>query len=581
MSTYDDASLIYYPSGYKAGTAYSLKPTDGSGDLTFTRASTATRVNADGLIEKVRTNLILQSNQFDTAPWDLGAITETSGQSGYDGSSNAWLITKDANAYRAIEQPVTITGIYTFSIYAKTNTATNTHLRDLANGVGATFDLTTGTISAITALSASMDSVGGGWYRCSITVDTSTTIVGVYIDFAIATASSIFIQDTQAETGDIATEYIPTTTTAVSVGMIAGVPRIDYTGGGCGKLLLEPQRTNIKTYSEDFSATAGWSASIIGGSTAVFTANYGISPDGTQNADRLQLSLNGGSYSDWISYNAVSIATTYTYSVYVKSLSGTKTLEFLGGTPTGNILKTITTEWTRITHTFTATSGDLYPRFLIQSGGTTAISVDILVYGAQLEASSYPTSYIPTLASSVTRLADAASKSGISSLINSTEGVLYAEIAALADDLTNRLLSLSDGTSTNRIFLGFNSLSNSIRFRVQVNNVYQAEDNFIVADTTQYLKIGFKFKENDFALWINGVEVLVDNSGSTFSSNTLNTLSFDSGAGGSDFFGKCQSLMVFPTVLSDDDLTLLTGTLGETYFESYALMANYLNYTIQ
>jgi hypothetical protein len=181
----------------------------------------------------------------------------------------------------------------------------------------------------------------------------------------------------------------------------------------------------------------------------------------------------------------------------------------------------------------------------------------------------------------VTRLADTASKTGISSLINSTEGVLYAEIAALADDLTNRLLSLSDGTSTNRIFLGFNSLSNSIRFRVQVNNVYQAEDNFIVADTTQYLKIGFKFKENDFALWINGVEVLVDNSGSTFSSNTLNTLSFDSGAGGSDFFGKCQSLMVFPTVLSDDDLTLLTGTLGETYFQSYALMANYLNYTIQ
>jgi hypothetical protein len=186
------------------------------------------------------------------------------------------------------------------------------------------------------------------------------------------------------------------------------------------------------------------------------------------------------------------------------------------------------------------------------------LNTSVFLWGAQLEAGSYATSYIPTTTASVTRNADQVYKTGISSLINSTEGVLYAEIAALSNDLTNRLLSLSDGTSTNRIFLGFNSLSNSIRFRVQVNNVYQAEDNFIVADTTQYLKIGFKFKENDFALWINGVEVLVDNSGSTFSSNTLNTLSFDSGAGGSEFFGKCKNLMVFPTALSDDELATLT-----------------------
>ena len=61
MSLYTDASLIMYPSGYKEDKIYSLKPTDGSGDLTFTRASTATRVNAEGLIEKVRTNVVLYS----------------------------------------------------------------------------------------------------------------------------------------------------------------------------------------------------------------------------------------------------------------------------------------------------------------------------------------------------------------------------------------------------------------------------------------------------------------------------------------------------------------------------------------
>ena len=69
MSFYDDASLIMYPSGYKANKIYSLKPTDGSGDLTFTRSNdTATRVNSAGLIEKVRTNLALYSE--DQTNWN-------------------------------------------------------------------------------------------------------------------------------------------------------------------------------------------------------------------------------------------------------------------------------------------------------------------------------------------------------------------------------------------------------------------------------------------------------------------------------------------------------------------------------
>ena len=76
MSTYDDASLIYYPSGYKASKAYILKPTDGSGDLTFTRASSATRVNAAGLIEDVEiilpTELIVNGDfENGSTGWSL------------------------------------------------------------------------------------------------------------------------------------------------------------------------------------------------------------------------------------------------------------------------------------------------------------------------------------------------------------------------------------------------------------------------------------------------------------------------------------------------------------------------------
>ena len=97
---FDDASLVMIPSGYKDDKLYSIKPTSGDGDFTFSRdgsgASPATRVNSAGLIEKGRTNLLLQSNDFDTT-WGSTNVTETSGQSGYDGTNDAWLLSKSAS----------------------------------------------------------------------------------------------------------------------------------------------------------------------------------------------------------------------------------------------------------------------------------------------------------------------------------------------------------------------------------------------------------------------------------------------------------------------------------------------------
>jgi hypothetical protein len=86
---YAQASLVMVPSLYKTSIVYSERPLSTDGELTFTRASNATRVGPDGLIEKVRTNLLLQSNSFDTT-WTAQNATLTSGQSGYDGSSDAW-----------------------------------------------------------------------------------------------------------------------------------------------------------------------------------------------------------------------------------------------------------------------------------------------------------------------------------------------------------------------------------------------------------------------------------------------------------------------------------------------------------
>ena len=90
---YDKSSLVLIPSGTKTGKVFSQKPVSGDGDFTFTRASAATRVNADGNIEKETENKLVQSNAFDvSANWLSSNVTETGGQSGYDGTNNAWLI---------------------------------------------------------------------------------------------------------------------------------------------------------------------------------------------------------------------------------------------------------------------------------------------------------------------------------------------------------------------------------------------------------------------------------------------------------------------------------------------------------
>jgi hypothetical protein len=273
-----------YPSGYKEDKIYSLKPTNGTGDLTFTRASTATRVNAEGLIEEMPYNLLQQSNSFDTT-WFNSNSTETGGQSGYDGTSDAWLVNKTA-ASGYIRQDLPANGVLTLSVYAKKGSLN--WIRVIATGGTSTpstwFDLENGVVGSADffTLSSSIESVGNGYYRCSITFNVGT-INGVRYypadgnNNVSGTSGSIYIQDAQLNSGSTAKTYFPTTDRL-------NVPRIDYTGGGCGSLLLEKQSTNLITYSESFD-NAAW---VKFGSASV-VPNQAISPDGTQNADLLNV----------------------------------------------------------------------------------------------------------------------------------------------------------------------------------------------------------------------------------------------------------------------------------------------------
>ena len=239
MSFFDDASLAFLPSGGagKDTKAYSIKPTDGSGDFTFSRGSNlaATRVGPTGLIEKGRENLLLRSNEFDTT-WATIDSNVTSSQSGYDGSSDAWLLSKTGASGR-ITQTKSISGIFTFSVYVKKGTTDWVLLYKTGTGEGGRyFDLTngvTGSSIATAPIDSKIEDVGNGWYRCSIVGNSATAVVAYVADSngsQSGTSGSIYIQDAQAEIGLAATEVITTGATTGKAGLLEDEPRFDYSG---------------------------------------------------------------------------------------------------------------------------------------------------------------------------------------------------------------------------------------------------------------------------------------------------------------------------------------------------------------
>ena len=96
---------------------------------------------------------------------------------------------------------------------------------------------------------------------------------------------------------------------------------------------------------------------------------------------------------------------------------------------------------------------------------------------------------------------------------------------------------------------------------------------FIANDITDFNKIAFKYKQNNFSLYVNGVQVDTDTSGVVPSSNTLNVLNFSKGVGG-NFYGKVKSVVVFKEALTNDELEGLTGE-GYDTFNALALANNY------
>ena len=268
-------------------------------------------------------------------------------------------------------------------------------------------------------------------------------------------AGTLFSVVPNAPIGDLTVVRATTATRVNSDGLIelvsSNVPRLNYplidgVVQGCPSLLLEPQRTNLALYSEQINNTGFWALT----NSGTITANSTISPDGYQNAD----TLNAGAASSQVQGLIVGTSgVVYTVSIWVKRITGTGNV-FLIAVENTNTLIAVTSDWQRFTATVTSTTTT------IRIGINLATSGDaVAVWGGQIEAGAYATSYIgPTLGASVTRGADAVSKTGISSLIGQTEGVIFIDFEIQTSGQDMAVMNIYNGTTpANSMYFYLNS----------------------------------------------------------------------------------------------------------------------------
>jgi hypothetical protein len=496
--------------GYStAGTRFVPQP------ITMTRASAGTRVNSSGLVETVEllgSELITDGN-FPTpnVNWTIQG-----------GASTTWVINNN--------------------IATRTGSANWGLFQNITRTVGSLYKIT---FNVLTYTSGTLAIVLGGVVANVVSGTGSKTLY--------------LIWDGSTDRFSLQNNFIGSISN-ISVKEVTrnNLARVDY-DGTASSLLVEPQRTNLLTYSEDFS-NAVWSE-VSGGSASnpVLTNDYAISPDGTENATRCLFDMGSGTTtSDYSRLRHLNLtATTPVISLYIKSNNAnTYQLNFSYGGDSTFLVDAKPNEWTRVDKSTTA-SGSFDYRLELRGTYTSDDIADVLIWGAQAEEGSYPTSYIPTDGSTVTRVQDQYSKTGISNLINSEEGVLFVEMAALSDDSTNRMLSLYS-SGNDKLTLFYKTASNSMTVQGFVGGGLQINRTIVLTDITEFSKIAIRYKTNDFAWYVDGIKITDDTSTNTWSADTLNKLSFDDGAGGNPLFAKVKQLQVFKTALTDTELATLT-----------------------
>ena len=356
-----------------------------------------------------------------------------------------------------------------------------------------------------------------------------------------------------------------------SVGV--NVPRLDYSDGNCPSLLLEPQRSNFITYSEDFSQSY-WSKISVS-----VLLNDALSPNGVLNASKIV--PDSGTINRYIIYNTFigTIGQTYTTSFYIKdsNVGDAKFYSRITGSYNNAIINLTTGEissntfpttpsvtdvgngWWKVSYTEVGAGSVDVPIYIQVGDGWTGNGVDgIYLWGAQLEEGSYPTSYIPTNGSIATRIVETCNNAGNASTFNDSEGVLYFEASALQNGGVNRYVTISNGTSNERLVINYDGNINRLTISAATAIGSVTPIFFTNFTQNQLNKIAIRYSSTDLTLFINGVKEETNTSNASFSPNSLNKLNLSNWNDGLPFFGKVKQLQYFDTALTGTELQELT-----------------------
>ena len=514
MSTYNDASLIYYPSGYKASKAYSLKPTDGSGDLTFTRASSATRVNEQGLIETAGvispTELVVNG--------DFATDTNWTKQAGW--SIGGGVATCNGSSGSIYQTGVVEIGKYYFCQF------------DVIN-------LTSGSVAI---------NVGGntsGQLRTSIGTYSET----LYVVSGSNNRAYILSQSFNGSIDNVSVKELITN----------NVPRIDYTGGGCGKLLLEGQRTNSLLQSNTFNTT--WINQLGGGTITGGQINalseiddaWKLTKDASAGRSiRQAISLSSSTYA----YSAfLKAGTLANAAMRVDTSSGARfmnldlsigTISSTSGTIVSTSIEDYGNGWYRCTMVVAESITNVHV-YVGEFSGTTA--GDIYCQRTQLEAGSYPTSYISTTTTAVTRVVDGFSVSSLFSKgIVGVNGSLFVDINTA--NISNFLFTTFNTLSQRSGVIRFTSASNTFF----IGNVEggSGSTQITLGSLPPRAKLLFRKNGTTYTLFYNGVKASTD---ITAPAQTWDKLEVESGFAPNM---TVNSVMLFNSALSDAEAIALT-----------------------
>jgi hypothetical protein len=531
--------------------------------ITFTRGSTATFYDGK-TVAKAEENLLTYSQGFDNADWTKTNVTvsaNTGDTTAPDGTSTSEKVTLNSGAsVKGISQVKAATGsiVHVVSVFAKAGTHPYIQLNAGNTDWFANFDLTagsgaTGTTGGTGVVSSSITDVGNGWYRCIVVTNNSGESVTVSFvstssstrreSWTAAGTETVFLWGAQFEqrssvtaytatTNARITNYIPALQTAAS-----GVARFEHnpvTGESLG-LEIEEQRTNLLLRSEEFQTT--WT-----NTNSTEEVNVIVAPDGTLTGDRLVENTNNSTH--LLNQDVTTTAVATTFSVYAKQ--GGRNWLVLKINDSGNTSRfawfdlatgVVGTVQTNLTASITSVGNGWYRcaitvstayagangirLYTANADNVTSYTGDgysgIYIWGAQLEAGAFATSYIKTEGSQVTRSADSASMTGtnFSSWFNNSEGTFYGEFIPVTANYgeNKNIFVASNNTQSNFVGIRYASTGTEPAMVSMVGGQFQANvlTGAMVANTAY--KLAGTYKVNDFAVSRNSGTVGTDTSG--------------------------------------------------------------------